>query len=51
MKFRLTSRTPALFAAVIAAPLALAACSDSDDAAYESDTATEWSKKERTIDA
>ena len=40
MKFRLTSRTPALFVAVIAAPLALAACSDSDDAAYESDTET-----------
>ncbi|MEC7818741.1 MAG: hypothetical protein VX454_08750 [Pseudomonadota bacterium] len=44
MKFRLTSRTPArtcaLVAAVIAAPLALAACSDSDDAAYETDTET-----------
>ena len=35
MKFR---STPALLAAVIAAPLALSACSDSDDVAYE-DTA------------
>jgi hypothetical protein len=36
MKFR----NPALIAAAIAAPLALAACSDSDDMSYETDTET-----------
>ncbi|MBO9511758.1 hypothetical protein [Erythrobacter sp. A6_0] len=40
MKFRTPARKYALVAAVIAAPLALAACSDSDDAAYETDTET-----------
>ncbi len=40
MKFRTPARKYALVATVIAAPLALAACSDSDDAAYETDTET-----------
>lgn len=36
----MTFRKTALVAAILAAPLALSACSDSDDAAYETETDT-----------